>query len=61
MAVFPVVPAKKSLAESPTVLNAAEAIRELRTVLQRAELAFRVGVVIRDVWAAVGLGYTLCQ
>jgi hypothetical protein len=57
VAVFPVVPAKESLTEGTTVLNATEAIRELRTVLQRAELAFRVEVVIRNVWAAVSLGY----
>jgi hypothetical protein len=34
VAVFPVVPAKKSLAESTTVLKAAEAIRGVSTTLR---------------------------
>jgi hypothetical protein len=38
--------------------HAAEASRELRPILQRAELAFRVGIVIGDVRTAVRSGYT---
>jgi len=44
-----VVPAKKTLTESTTVLNAPEAVRELRPILQGSELALGKGIVIRDV------------
>ena len=53
---FLVVPAKKSLTESTTVLNAPEAVRELRPILQGAELAFRIRIVVRDVRPAMRLG-----
>lgn len=49
MAVLFVIPLEKLLAEGAAVLDAAEAIRKLRTVLRRAELASRIGVVIRRV------------
>ena len=49
VAVFLVVPAKKSLRKSPTVLNAAETIRKLRPIFHGAELAFRIGIVVGDV------------
>src|ERR1039457_6231106 len=48
VAVFLVVPAEKSLRKSAAVLNASETIRELRPVLQGAELAFRIRIVVRD-------------
>ena len=44
MAMFSVIPAKKSLTESTAILNAPETVRELRPILQGAELAFRVGL-----------------
>ena len=47
---------EKLLAESAAVLDAAEAVGKIRPVLQGAELAFRIGVVVGDVRAAVGLG-----
>ena len=56
VAVFFVVPAEKFLTESPAVLDAAEAVRELRAILQRAEWTFRVRVVVGDVRTAVRLG-----
>jgi len=40
VAMLVVVPGKELLAESATVLDTAEAIRELGTVLQSPELAF---------------------
>lgn len=43
-----VVPAEETLAEAARVLQSAEALREFRTVLQRLELTFREGIVIRD-------------
>jgi hypothetical protein len=49
MAMFSVIPTKKSLTESSAILNAPETVRELRPILQSAELAFRVRVVVRDV------------
>src|SRR5208282_6544648 len=55
---FLVVPAKKSLRKSTTVLNAPEAVRELRAVLQGAKLAFRIRIVIGDMRAAVCFGDT---
>ncbi len=39
MAMLFVVPTKKSLTESTAVLQASETVRELRPILQRAELA----------------------
>src|ERR1700746_1811300 len=49
MAMLLVVPAKKSLTESSAILNAPETVRELRPILQGAELAFRVRIVVRNV------------
>src|SRR4029077_10142525 len=46
VAMFLVVPTKKSLTESSAILNAPETVRELRPILQGAELAFRVRVVV---------------
>src|SRR5215472_18947882 len=51
-----VILTKKSLAESTTVFQTSEAVRELRPILRRAELPLRVRVVVRDMWPAVGLG-----
>jgi hypothetical protein len=42
--VLVVVPAEEALAEGAAILERAEAIRELRTVLERFELRFRVRV-----------------
>src|SRR5258708_18644047 len=53
-----VVPAKKTLTESTTVLDAPEAARELRPILQGSELALGKGIVIRDVRPTMRFGDT---
>ena len=53
--VLEVVPVEEVLAEASSVLRGAEAVREVRPVLQRLELALRVRVVVRDVGSRVGL------
>src|SRR6516162_4228186 len=53
MSMLLVIPTEKSLTESTTVLHTSETVRELRSILQRAELTFRVRVVVRDVRTAV--------
>src|ERR1035441_1941641 len=53
-----VVPLEKLLAEGTAVLDAAEPIRELRTVLHGAELAFRVRIVVGNIGSAMALGHT---
>ena len=54
--VFGVVPGGKALAEGAGVLDRAEAVGELGTVLEGFELAFGEGVVVGDARAAVALG-----
>src|SRR4051794_21967826 len=54
--VFVVVPRKETLTESATVLNRAEAVGKSGTVLHGAELAFRIRIVVGDVWAGMRLG-----
>ena len=49
VAMFLVVPAKKSLTESTAVLDTAKAVREVRSILQGAKLTFRERIVVRDV------------
>ena len=56
VAVFVVVPVEELLAVSASVLDRAEAIGEVGSVLQGFELRLGVRIVIRDVRAAVGLG-----
>src|SRR6202140_4758650 len=56
VAVFVVVPVEELLAESASILDRAEAVGEVGSVLQGFELRFGVRIVIRDVRAAVGLG-----
>ncbi len=51
-----VIPGEELLTEVAAVLNAAEAVREAGPVLQRAKLAFRIGVVVGSVGSAVRLG-----
>jgi len=53
---FVVVPVEELLAVSAGILDRAEAIGEVRSVLQSFELRLRVGIVIRDMRAAVGFG-----
>ncbi len=53
-----VIPAEKSLAEGSGILNTAEPLRELWTILQGFELGFRVRVVVAHVRSAVGFGYS---
>jgi hypothetical protein len=48
-----VVPPKKTLTESATVLNAPEAVRELRPIFHGSELALGVRIVTRDVWSTM--------
>jgi hypothetical protein len=56
MAVLVVVPLEKVLAEGAAVLDAAEMIRELGTILHGAELAFRVRSVVGNIGPAMALG-----
>jgi len=51
-----VVPAEEFLAEGAGILQATETIRKVGAIFEGAELTLRVGIVIRDVRAAVGLG-----
>ena len=51
-----VVPNEERLAEGAAVLNAAEAIRKLGTILHGVELAFRIRIVVGGVGPAVGFG-----
>src|SRR5450631_1452052 len=53
-----VVPLEKLLAKGAAVLDAAEAIGELRTVLHGSKLAFRIRVVVGNIGSAVALGDT---
>src|SRR5450756_2587112 len=53
---FLVVPTKETLRKSTTVLNAPEAVRELRTIFHGAELTLRIWIVVGDVRPAVRLG-----
>ena len=54
MTVLLVVPPKKTLTESTTVLDAAKAVRELRPILHGSELALGKGIVVRDVRSTMG-------
>ena len=56
MAVFVVVPLEEPLAVGASVLDRAEALREVGSVFQSFELRLGVRIVIRAVRAAVGLG-----
>src|ERR1700735_2735737 len=56
VAMVMVVPAEELLAMSASIFDRAEAIREVRPVLQGLELRLGVRIVIRDVRAAMGLG-----
>src|SRR5260370_40926108 len=56
VAMLEVVPGKESLAMGPAVLNAAEAVREVGTVLERPKLTFREGLVVGKLGAAVCFG-----
>jgi hypothetical protein len=53
---LPVVPREEGLAEAASTLDRAEALRELRSILEGLELALREGVVVGDVRPAVGFG-----
>jgi hypothetical protein len=50
-----IIPREKDLAETPAILDAAEPIREVRSVLERLELRLEKGVVIARIRPAVGL------
>src|ERR1039457_4518390 len=56
VAVFVVVPGEELLAVSAGVLDRAEAIGKVGSVLESFELRLGVRTVIRDVRSAVGLG-----
>ena len=51
-----VVPRKEPLAMATGILNTSEADREIRPILQRFELGLGIGIVIRDIGSAMGLG-----
>ncbi len=51
-----VVPAKKSLRKCTAILNAPEAVRELRPILHGAKLAFRKWIVVGDVGSTMRFG-----
>src|SRR5438309_12103749 len=53
MTVLVVVPPKKTLRESTTVLDAPKAVRELRPIFQGSELALGKGIVVRHVRPAM--------
>ena len=48
-----VIPLKKTLTESTTVLDTPKAVRELRSIFQGSELAFGKGIVVRHVRPAM--------
>ncbi len=58
MAMFSVIPTKKSLTESSAILNAPETVRELRPIFQGSELALGVRIVVRDVRPTMRFGDT---
>ena len=49
-----VIPREEVLAENAAILNGAEPLWELRTVLECLELGFRVRIVVTDMRATVG-------
>src|ERR1035437_10898656 len=51
-----VVPREEALAKGACVLDGAEAIGELGSILEGLELAFRIWIVIRDVSEVVSVG-----
>ena len=53
-----VIPGEEVLAESTAILDGAEPLWKLRTVLERPELGFRVRVVITDMRATVGFRHS---
>src|SRR5207247_8533371 len=55
MVMLVVVPLKEGLAKTTSVFDGTEAIRKPRAVVEGAELAFRVWIVIGDVRPAMGL------
>ena len=49
MTMLGVVPGKECLAVSPGILDAAEAIREVRAIFERLEVRFGVGIIIGNI------------
>jgi hypothetical protein len=47
------IPGEENLAENPSVLQRAEALREVGPVFEGLELRLRVGVIVADVGATV--------
>src|ERR1019366_4452131 len=56
VAVLLVVPSEKVLAKGSGILDTAKPFREVRPVLQRAKVAFRIRVVVGNIGAAVRFG-----
>ena len=56
MAMVLVVPGEETLRMCAAVLDRAEAVRKIGSVLHGAELAFRVGIVVGNMRTTVGLG-----
>jgi hypothetical protein len=55
MTMLGVVPGKECLAVSPGILDAAEAIREVRTIFKRLEVRFGDGIVIGNIRPTMSL------
>ena len=58
MAMLLVVPGEEFAAERQAVVVGRKPLRELRSVLERLELAFREWIVVGGIGTAVGLGHT---
>ena len=56
MAVVVVVPTEESSTVGTGILEASEPVGEVRSVLEGAELRFRIAIVIAHVRSAVGFG-----
>jgi hypothetical protein len=57
MAMFLVIPAKKSLQKRTAVLDATAAFWELRPIFHGFKLALRKGIIVGDVGTIMGFGY----
>ena len=56
MAMGLVIPREEPLTMAPGIFNASEADWEIRPILQGFELGLGIGIVIRDIGPAMGLG-----
>jgi hypothetical protein len=56
MAMIFVIPGEELPGMRARIFQASEAFRKVGPVFQRSEMALRVGIIVRDVRAAVGFG-----